>query len=118
MYVRLLEMAGLARVKRVPPKPRFVAPRPIIDLPTLQAIIVHRYDVLASYARAMRRIGAGQAEALRTMVAMRAELVALWGRSMATRAHVLGKLQDWCQRAEASGIAPLVEFSRRLRSYA
>jgi len=118
LYVRLLEIAGLARVKRVSSKARFVAPGPIIDLPTLQAIIVHRYDVLASYARAMRRIGVGQVEALRTMVAMRAELAALWGRSMATRGQLLGKLQDWCQRAEASGIAPLVEFSLRLRTYA
>ena len=117
VYVRLLEIAGLARVKRVPPRPRFVAPRPVLDLRALQAIIVHRYDVLASYARAMRRIGAGQVEALRTMRTMRAELAALWGRSMASRDHVLAKLQDWCRRAEASGIVPLVEFSRRLRSY-
>ena len=58
------------------------------------------------------------ARSLRTMVAMRAELAALWGRSMATRGQLLGKLQDWCQRAEASGIAPLVEFSLRLRTYA
>jgi stearoyl-CoA desaturase (delta-9 desaturase) len=27
-------------------------------------------------------------------------------------------LEDWCARAEASGIIPLQEFSRRLRSYA
>jgi stearoyl-CoA desaturase (Delta-9 desaturase) len=27
------------------------------------------------------------------------------------------QLQDWCLRAEATGIAPLVAFSRRLRTY-
>jgi stearoyl-CoA desaturase (delta-9 desaturase) len=27
-------------------------------------------------------------------------------------------LQDWCHRAETSGVAPLADFSRRLRSYA
>ena len=46
------------------------------------------------------------------------ELVALWGRSMATHEQLVRRLQDWCQRAEASGIAPLAEFSWRLRSYA
>jgi len=118
LYLRLLEAVGLARVKRVPPKPRFVPPRPALDLQALQAIIVHRYDVLATYARAMRRIGAEQVEALRTMSAMRAELAALWSRSAASREQLLRKLQDWCRRAEASGIQPLAEFSLRLRSYA
>jgi stearoyl-CoA desaturase (delta-9 desaturase) len=27
-------------------------------------------------------------------------------------------LEDWCVRAEASGIVPLQQFSRRLRCYA
>jgi stearoyl-CoA desaturase (delta-9 desaturase) len=28
------------------------------------------------------------------------------------------QLEDWCQRAEASGIAALAQFSRGLRAYA
>lgn len=55
---------------------------------------------------------------LHTVVAMRHELAALWARSMASQEELVARLQDWCTRAEASGIAPLVEFSRRLRSYA
>jgi stearoyl-CoA desaturase (Delta-9 desaturase) len=117
MYLRALAAAGLAKVKRIAPRPRFVAPRPTVDLHTLQAIIVHRYDVLARYARAMRRIGAEQRDALPTMIAMRGELAALWDRSMASRDQLLQKLQDWCRRAETSGIQPLAEFSQRLRSY-
>jgi stearoyl-CoA desaturase (delta-9 desaturase) len=118
MYLRGLAAAGLATVKRIAPKPRFVAPRPTVDLHTLHTIIVHRYDVLAGYARAMQRIGAEQRDALLTMVAMRGELSSLWERSMASRDQLLKKLQDWCLRAETSGIQPLAEFSRRLRSYA
>ncbi|RQO61242.1 acyl-CoA desaturase [Variovorax sp. KBW07] len=57
-------------------------------------------------------------QALATMYAMRGELTALWSRSAATGEQLARHLQDWCQRAEASGIAPLAEFSRRLRSYA
>jgi stearoyl-CoA desaturase (delta-9 desaturase) len=56
--------------------------------------------------------------ALATALAMRHELVALWERSSASKEQLLRQLQDWCRRAEASGVAPLVDFSQRLRSYA
>ena len=55
---------------------------------------------------------------LNTIIAMRRELTALWARSMASQEELAARLQDWVSRAEASGIAPLVEFSRRLLSYA
>jgi stearoyl-CoA desaturase (delta-9 desaturase) len=56
--------------------------------------------------------------ALATAIAMRHELAALWDRSSASKEQLLRQLQDWCHRAEASGVAPLVDFSQRLRSYA
>jgi stearoyl-CoA desaturase (delta-9 desaturase) len=56
--------------------------------------------------------------ALATVIAMRDELAALWERSHASKEQLLRQLQDWCHRAEASGVAPLVDFSTRLRSYA
>ena len=118
MYLRMLEALGLAKVNRIAPSPRFVAPRPVADLQMLQAIILHRYEVLASYARSMKRIGVEERSALQTMTAMRRELAALWVRSLASRDQLLRKLQDWCRRAEASGIRPLVEFSQHLRCYA
>jgi stearoyl-CoA desaturase (delta-9 desaturase) len=59
-----------------------------------------------------------KSQALQTMYAMRHELAAVWGRSKASSEQLVKELQDWCRRAEASGIAPLVEFSERLRSYA
>ncbi len=56
--------------------------------------------------------------ALHTLYTMRKELTALWDRSSASSEQLVRQLQDWCQRAEASGIAPLQEFASRLRSYA
>jgi stearoyl-CoA desaturase (delta-9 desaturase) len=56
--------------------------------------------------------------ALATVVAMRAELSALWDRSSASKEQLLKQLQDWCHRAETSGVPHLVDFSHRLRSYA
>ncbi|WP_374703560.1 DesA family fatty acid desaturase [Janthinobacterium sp. ROICE36] len=57
-------------------------------------------------------------KALETMHHMRVELGAIWERSHFTREQLLQKLQDWCTRAEASGIESLQDFSLRLRSYA
>lgn len=57
-------------------------------------------------------------KALETMHQMRVELGAIWERSHATRDQLLQQLQDWCARAEASGIKSLQDFSLRLRSYA
>ena len=57
-------------------------------------------------------------KALHTMHEMRTELASIWERSHATREQLLHQLQDWCARAEASGISALRDFSLRLRSYA
>nr|WP_314546131.1 fatty acid desaturase [uncultured Massilia sp.] len=57
-------------------------------------------------------------KALETMHEMRVELSAIWERSHSTRDQLLQQLQDWCTRAEASGIKALQDFSMRLRSYA
>jgi stearoyl-CoA desaturase (delta-9 desaturase) len=55
---------------------------------------------------------------LAKIYAMRQELAALWERSTVSSEQLLKELQDWCSRAEASGIRALEEFSLRLRSYA
>jgi len=55
---------------------------------------------------------------LHTVYGMRQELAALWERSTELREQLLARLQDWCHRAESSGIASLQQFSRQLRSYA
>jgi len=57
-------------------------------------------------------------KAIDTALTLREELAALWARSSASREQLLKQLQDWCHKAETSGIVPLVEFSHRLRSYA
>jgi stearoyl-CoA desaturase (Delta-9 desaturase) len=160
MYICILEALGLAQVKKVAPTPRFTEAK-AVDLATLQAVITHRYDVLATYAKSLKRThaeelgklrrfaphdahvlqslkrwlhrderslceteradlnkGLSKSRALHTVYSMRAELVSLWERSSASREQLVRQLQDWCHRAEASGIRHLEEFSRRLRCYA
>jgi len=67
----------------------------------------------ATLARAMDR-----SKALATIYAMRQELNALWERSTDSSEQLLARLQDWCRRAEDSGIAPLAQFSVQLKRYA
>jgi stearoyl-CoA desaturase (Delta-9 desaturase) len=55
LYIRILQSVGLARVLRLAPVPRVAEPKRRIDLETLQAVVTHRYDLLARYARELRR---------------------------------------------------------------
>ncbi|MEF8707398.1 MAG: fatty acid desaturase [Candidatus Accumulibacter propinquus] len=155
LYIRILAALGMARVKKVAPRPRLGTLRPVVDFDTLQAVIINRYDVLSQYARSLKQVyreelatlqdsqrfkglkrwlatdaGAvpqeqrgrlelllGESTALQTAYAMRQELAAVWERSNASREHLLQALQDWCERAENSGVRQLQELSLRLRSY-
>ena len=66
----------------------------------------------ATLARAMDR-----SKALSTIYAMRQELNVLWERSTESSEQLLARLQDWCHRAETSGIVPLAQFSLQLKRY-
>jgi stearoyl-CoA desaturase (delta-9 desaturase) len=54
-YIRAMEMVGLAKVKKVPPKLQFGAIQPVADEKTLEALIAHRYEVMAGFAQELRR---------------------------------------------------------------
>jgi len=167
-YIRLLEIAGLAKVRKVAPKLR-VAPsaKAAPDFATLQAVIANRYAVATVYARTLKATCAAELASLReragrsefadvpsvgrlkrwlssgdstamlrekeratlaraleksnelsTIYSMRQELNALWDRSTDSSEQLVARLQDWCRRAEASGIAALAQFSLQLRRYA
>jgi stearoyl-CoA desaturase (delta-9 desaturase) len=77
-----------------------------------------RGQALAEAERAHLAEALKNSRALELIIAMRDELAALWARSNASKDELLRQLQDWCRRAEASGVVPLVDFSQRLRSYA
>ncbi len=49
-YIRVLAALGLARVKKVPPKPVLVPGKVKVDVDTLSAIITNRLHVMANYA--------------------------------------------------------------------
>ncbi|WP_454908548.1 DesA family fatty acid desaturase [Variovorax gossypii] len=113
-YTRSLKKACVAELQRL----RRMSPEAARALKTVKPLLGKDQGMLgpSRQQQVMQALSASQV--LATMYAMRGELTALWSRSAATGEQLARQLQDWCQRAEASGIAPLADFSRRLRSYA
>lgn len=158
LYISALQRLGWAKVKKVPPKLRLGAVKPVADEKTLEALIANRYEVMAGYARGVRQACKDEIAALKArkadvsalkrakrwlhrdaekvpaqaqptlakvraahpvldkMVTMREELRQLWLNTSQSRDQLTADLQAWCQRAEASGIAALKEFSLKLRA--
>lgn len=50
-YIRLFEMLGLAKVKRVAPMPHLQPGRTQVDMETLKALMLNRFQVMARYSR-------------------------------------------------------------------
>jgi stearoyl-CoA desaturase (delta-9 desaturase) len=55
LYIRALELVGLAHVRRVAPTPHLSATKTQVDLDTLKAVFTNRMHVLADYAREVIR---------------------------------------------------------------
>ena len=64
-YIRAMEMVGLAKVRKTPPRLRIGAIRPVPDSQTLEAVISNRYEVMARYARNLRHAGTAEIDRLR-----------------------------------------------------
>nr|MDJ0862362.1 transposase [Gammaproteobacteria bacterium] len=54
---------------------------------------------------------------LQTVYEFKQQLQAIWNQRSASQEKLLQALQDWCRKAEATGIRSLVEFAQTLRSY-
>lgn len=65
MYIRILEILGLAKVKKTIPQPKFGEAKAVPDFDTLQAIVTHRYDVMTRYVRSLRQVCAEEARRLK-----------------------------------------------------
>jgi stearoyl-CoA desaturase (delta-9 desaturase) len=96
-YISVLQRLGLASVKKTPPRLAFGRVRPVADEKTLEALISNRYEIMAAYAKDMRR-------------AFRGELVALQARS--ADASVIGAARRWLHRdAEKVPAAALAQLA-------
>ncbi len=62
--------------------------------------------------------GLASSRALAVVYQFQQRLGALFTERSASQESLLEKLQEWCREAEATGIAALADFSRRVRAYA
>lgn len=65
MYIRILQMLGMAKPKKTIPTPKFGLARSVPDGDMLQAIITHRYDVMTRYLRSLKQTYHDEIEQLR-----------------------------------------------------
>jgi stearoyl-CoA desaturase (Delta-9 desaturase) len=65
VYIRGLEMMGLAKVRKTPPMLKLGEVKPVADAKTLEAVIANRYEVMAKYARELRRACKDELRALK-----------------------------------------------------
>ena len=66
LYIRAMEIVGLAKVKKVAPKLALGGVRPLADGKTLEAIITNRYEVMARYAAELKRAVGAEVERLKS----------------------------------------------------
>ncbi|MBW8459134.1 MAG: fatty acid desaturase [Thiobacillus sp.] len=54
LYIKLMSYVGLTTVRKLAPKVKWQPAKPLCDLDTLQAVITHRYDVMARFVKSVR----------------------------------------------------------------
>ena len=121
MYIRGLELLGLAKARKTPPKMALGAVKSVADGQTLEAIIANRYEVMAKYAAGLKQSVAHELERLKTQGAQNTagfknlRLAKVWlhrdedkipQRVKAPLAHALG---------ESPKLAKLVAMREELR---
>lgn len=119
-YIRLLQALKLATVLRVAPVPRRLrAPRPHVDVETLQAVVAYRYDLLARFARDLRRSYAQELARLRLASPERRRFAALrpWLRRGDVDALPAAQRQTLSEMLAHSGVLrTLVEMRAELQA--
>ncbi len=89
-----------------------------VDRPTLNRWVLADSKTLKEDERAKLSLVLSKTTTLDKVYTMREELMSVWQRSASTKDELVKQLEDWCRRAEESGIEVLQNFSRRLRCYA
>ncbi|WP_462319969.1 DesA family fatty acid desaturase [Halochromatium sp.] len=154
LYIRLLSLLGLAKVKKLPPQATVIEGKQIIDMDTLKALLTARMHVIRRYSKevlqpvtrselcrsephcrrvaryARKLLGSerldeasrkrleqilASSQQLKVVYQFREQLRQIWERNAPSQEALLKSLQDWCQRAETTGIHALEGFSRNLR---
>jgi stearoyl-CoA desaturase (delta-9 desaturase) len=116
-YARTLKAACATELEALRALRRGDDTSEVLTMARLKRWLLTDAEKFSPEERAQMEAAVASSATLTKIVAMRTELAGLWERSTESSEQLLARLQDWCHRAEASGIAPLAQFSHRLRRY-
>jgi stearoyl-CoA desaturase (delta-9 desaturase) len=118
MYIRILSAVGLAKPRAIPSGMLIDPTRNRIDAETVEAVISHKYELMASLSSALKkhaRQSGAQPGYTEKWIELRKEFELMWSRRNTSVEQAIAGLQAWCAKAESSGVAALQDFARRIR---
>jgi stearoyl-CoA desaturase (Delta-9 desaturase) len=106
MYICIFRFFGMAHVKKVAPVAKFQVARSQIDFDTVQAVIRNRYDLMAAYARGLKKEARAEIAKLEQQGQSDRSLVALakrWAHLESTQwpEQHRAKLHAFCANSDA-----------------
>ena len=120
-YIRAMELLGLARVRRTPPLLKLGSAKPVADSQTLEALIAHRYEVMAAYARNLQQACAEELGRLKAQGAQNTErwadmhLASRWLHRDRERIPLALREQVDSACGQSAALAKLVAMREELR---
>jgi len=117
MYISILQFAGLARVKKTPPKAAYGDVRPVADEKTLEALIANRYEIMAGFAQQMRATVREELASMKARSADSAVIKAakLWAHRDAEKVPPAAVAQLALARAASPVLDQMVTMREELR---
>ncbi len=116
MYIRGLELLGLAQVKKTVPTLELDPDKVVCDDETVTAVIALRHQIVAEINRLMTDWYADY-DCRRVMQDMRDRLCVIWQNAKLSRDQMVTALNMWCRDAKESGIPGLRELAMALPGY-
>ncbi len=117
MYISILQFAGLAHVKKTPPKAAYGDVRPVADEKTLEALIANRYEIMAGFAKQMQATVRQELAAMKALSADTAAIKAakLWAHRDAEKIPAAAIPQLALARAASPVLDKMVTMREELR---
>lgn len=109
LYISIMAFLGLAKVKKVPPEPRFDLQKQVCDLTTLQSVVANRYDVMAKYARSFKRTWREEVEQLKQGARLEPEF-------LKSTKQLLQCAPDTLQLMQKQQLSELFQHSKALKT--
>jgi stearoyl-CoA desaturase (delta-9 desaturase) len=109
LYISIMAFLGLAKVKKVPPEPRFDLQKQVCDLTTLQSVVANRYDVMAKYARSLKRTWRDEVVQLKASARLEPEF-------LKSTKQLLQRAPDTLQLTQKQQLSELFQHSKALKT--